>query len=118
MVYESTGTNQWIHESYLGGVTTLELAKAIDYAINRNQTGLIQLSNGTGIPKYDLLGMFKGIWNRKEVEILPFDGKGVDKSIVKSDRFDYEVPGYEDMLLEQRDWMEDHGDLYDAIYNG
>ena len=101
-----------------GGVTTLELAKAIDYAITRNQTGLSQLSNGTGISKYDLLGLFKGIWNRKEVEILPFDGNGVDKSIVKSDRFDYEVPGYKEMLLEQLDWMEDHGDLYDAIYNG
>ena len=49
---------------------------------------------------------------------MPFDGNGVDKSIVKSDRFDYEVPGYKEMLLEQRDWMEDHGDLYDAIYNG
>ncbi|MBQ4904563.1 MULTISPECIES: dTDP-4-dehydrorhamnose reductase family protein [Alistipes] len=98
------------------GVTTLELAKAIDYAITRNQTGLVQLSNGTGISKYDLLRLFKRIWNRKDIEILPFDGNGIDKSIAKSEKFDYKVPDYESMLLEQYEWMLIHKDLYGTIY--
>lgn len=100
-----------------GGVTTLELAKAIDCAIVQNKTGLIQLSNGEGITKYDLLNLFKRIWNRKDIEILPFDGNGVNKSIAKSRRFDYEVPDYESMLLELHTWMEAHRELYDTIYN-
>lgn len=95
-----------------GGVTTLELAKAIDSAISQNKTGLIQLSNGIGIAKYDLLNLFKSIWHKHDVEILPFDGNGVNKSIAKSVRFDYEVPSYEKMLLEQYDWMNAHKDLY------
>lgn len=95
-----------------GGVTTLELAKAIDSAISQNKTGLIQLSNGVGIAKYDLLNLFKSIWHKHDVEILPFDGNGVNKSITKSVRFDYEVPTYEKMLLEQHDWMNVHNDLY------
>lgn len=94
-----------------GGVTTLELAKAIDVAIQQEKTGLIQLSNGVGINKYDLLQLFKRIWNRN-IEILPFDGNGVDKSIAKSNRFDYEVPSYEQMLMEQHEWMKNHQDLY------
>lgn len=100
-----------------GGVTTLELAKAIDCAIVQNKTGLIQLSNGEGITKYDLLRLFKRIWNRKDIEILPFDGNGVNKSIAKSGRFDYEVPDYESMLLELHAWMEARRDLYDTIYS-
>lgn len=95
-----------------GGVTTLELAKAIDYAIAQNKTGLIQLSNGIGISKYDLLNLFKKIWHKQDVEILPFDGNGVNKSIAKSERFDYEVPDYEQMLQELYDWMKVHRELY------
>lgn len=95
-----------------GGVTTLELAKAIDYVIVQNKTGLIQLSNGIGISKYDLLNLFKKIWHKQDVEILPFDGNGVNKSIAKSERFDYEVPDYEQMLQELYDWMKVHRELY------
>lgn len=95
-----------------GGVTTLELAKAIDSAIVQNKSGLVQLSNGVGIAKYDLLQLFKKIWHKQDVEILPFDGNGVNKSIAKSMRFDYEVPTYEQMLMDQHDWMNAHKDLY------
>ena len=95
-----------------GGVTTLELAKAIDSAIVQNKSGLVQLSNGVGIAKYDLLQLFKKIWHKQDVEILPFDGNGINKSIAKSMRFDYEVPTYEQMLMDQYDWMNAHKDLY------
>ena len=95
-----------------GGVTTLELAKAIDVSINQGVTGLIQLSNGLGISKYDLLHLFSRIWHKQDVEILPFDGNGIDKSIAKSARFSYVVPGYEEMLREQYDWMQENESLY------
>ena len=46
------------------------------------------------------------------MEILPFAGNGVNKSIAKSERFDYEVPDYEQMLQELYDWMNVHRELY------
>lgn len=95
-----------------GGVTTLELAKAIDVAIEERKTGLIQLSNGVGISKYDLLCLFKEIWQKQDVEILPYDANGVDKSIARSAHFDYEVPTYRKMLEDLRDWMLAHRELY------
>lgn len=94
-----------------GGVTTLELAKAIDYAIDKGTVGLVQLSNGTGISKYDLLCLFRDIW-KHDVEIIPDDRNHTDKSISKSVLFDYDVPDYRIML----------NDLYEftiktSIYN-
>ena len=106
-----TGQVNGFQTAIWGGVTTLELAKAIDIAIQQEKVGLIQLSNGIGISKYDLLYLFKEIWN-KEIEILPYDGNGIDKSIARSTKFNYEVPSYKQMLLEQYQWMENHKDLY------
>ena len=107
-----TGQVNGFKTAIWGGVTTLELAKAIDNAIVQEQTGLIQLSNGIGITKYDLLNLFKKIWHRSNVNILPYDGNKIDKSIAKSDKFAYEVPGYDVMLMEQYEWMRKNDKLY------
>lgn len=95
-----------------GGVTTLELAKAIDLAVDQGITGLVQLSNGIGISKYELLMLFKEIWNKNDIEIIPLDANGIDKSIAKSVRFDYVVSDYKKMLIEQYHWMKNHKYLY------
>lgn len=95
-----------------GGVTTLELAKAIHIAIENSVCGLVQLSNGKGISKYDLLKLFKEIWKKEDIEIYPYDANGVNKSIAKSERFEYIVPEYRQMLEEQAEWMSKHKELY------
>jgi dTDP-4-dehydrorhamnose reductase len=95
-----------------GGVTTLELAKAIDVAIQEELTGLVQLSNGCGIKKYDLLNLIKGTWNRTDVDIIPFETDRIDKSIQSSSKFTYNVKSYKDMMLELYEWMLEHSDIY------
>lgn len=109
---QKTGQINGFKTAIWGGVTTLELAKAIDRAIDLNIVGLVHLSNGVGISKYDLLHLFRKIWNRKDIQILPFNGNIIDKSIAKSVRFDYPVPSYEEMLHQQYDWMKTHMELY------
>ena len=106
------GTVSGFKTAIWGGVTTLELAKAISVAIKEGTTGLVHLSNGTGISKYDLLCLFKDIWGRKDVEIVSVDTNDVDKSIAKSARFGYEVPGYREMLKDLYAWMQAHKDMY------
>ncbi len=113
---QQTGKINGFKTAIWGGVTTLELAKAIDVAIEKQLTGLVQLSNGIGISKYDLLHLFKEIWNRQDIEILPYDGNGINKSIAKSNKFEYKVPSYKDMLLEQSQWMKKYSNLYSSIY--
>jgi dTDP-4-dehydrorhamnose reductase len=96
-----------------GGVTTLELAKAIDKAINQNLSGLIHLTPGYPISKFDLVSLFKKIWNRTEIEIKPYDGKKVDKSLnTERNDFDFSVKSYDDMLIELFNFMENHRELY------
>ncbi|MHB1106941.1 MAG: dTDP-4-dehydrorhamnose reductase family protein [Lutibacter sp.] len=99
-----------------GGVTTIELAKAIDVAIKAEITGLVHLSNGLPISKYDLLILFKEIFSRENVNIYPFNGAPIDKSIAKSNLFLYEVPSYESMLAEMLNWMDSHPELYKERY--
>jgi dTDP-4-dehydrorhamnose reductase len=99
-----------------GGVTTLELAKAIDKAIDNNFTGLVHLSNGTGINKYDLLNLFKTIWNRNNVDINLFEGHAVDKSLQSSTKFNMNVPSYSAMLDEMKNWMDKYRDMYQHFY--
>ena len=99
-----------------GGVTTLELAKALDTAIKSDLKGLVHLSNGMGINKYDLLLLFKKTFNRNDITIVPFEGKKLDKSIAKSKLFSYEVPTYETMITEMFDWMTEHPEFYAEKY--
>ena len=99
-----------------GGVTTLELAKAIDKVIDNNLTGLVHLSNGKGISKYDLLNLFRTIWNRNNIDINPFEGHAVDKSLQSSTKFNMNVPSYNTMLDEMKSWMDNHKYIYNQYY--
>ena len=103
-------------EAYWGGVTTLELVKAIDSALDSNITGLVHLTNGEKISKFDLLNLFKRIWNRDDIQVDAYNGKSVDKSLVKSNKFLHQVPSYQKMLEEQYVWMEQHRELYSKVY--
>ena len=103
-------------QAYWGGVTTLELAKAIDSTIKNNVTGLIHLTNGERISKYELLNLFKKTWNKKNIEIVPFADKKVDKSLKVSHIFKYTVPSYANMLSDLYEWMVRHKKLYKQYF--
>lgn len=103
-------------EAFWGGVTTRELAKAIDIAIENELTGLVHLTNGEKISKYELLLLFKEIWKKNDVIVSRYDSKKVDKSLIISDRFRYKVPSYRTMLEELHDWMQLNSYLYQDRY--
>lgn len=98
--------------AYWSGVTTLELAKTIQYVIENPLQGLVHLTNGVPINKFDLINLFKDIWNKDQTIILPYEGKKVDKSLEKSELLKYEVKSYKEMLIQQGEWMEEFSYLY------
>ncbi|WP_439481744.1 dTDP-4-dehydrorhamnose reductase family protein [Cyclobacterium plantarum] len=104
-------------KAFWGGVTTLELSQVIAFCIENPLVGLVNISNGEKISKFDLLKIFKKYFN-KEIKINPVDGKAIDKSL-KSERddFKYIVPSYSRMIQEMKIWMEENRDLYRKIYN-
>ena len=98
-----------------GGVTTLELAKAIDVAIDQGVTGLIQLSNGLGISKYDLLHLFSVYGTNEmlrschlmEMELISRSQSPQDLVMLYPDM---------KMLREQYDWMQNKQELFRTLY--
>lgn len=113
---QQTGTVNGFTKAIWGGVTTTELSKIIHYMIFRDHVGLINITNSHGISKFDLLSMINGIFGRS-VEINPFEGKHVDKSLV-TERLDfkYHVPTYDDMILDMKQSMEARGQLYSHYF--
>ena len=97
--------------NYWSGITTLELAKFIKWAIENPIYGLINLTNGDPISKYQLLSHINNIYNRNLV--LTADKDYVCNKSFKSNRnIKYKVPSYEEMLREQKHFMNEHNEFY------
>ena len=87
------------------GVTTLELAKAVEWSINEEITGLYHITNNTSISKNDLLELFKK-HTKKDIEITPVKGSNIDKSFVDTRKLiNYKIPTYDEMILEMVDYI-------------
>lgn len=93
------------------GLTTVELAKIIDYIITHrsNHSGLTNMVNNEAIDKYSLLLLFKNIFDRNSLIITPSDKVVLDKSLVRTNfDLDYTVPSYQRMIEEMKIWIDSH----------
>jgi dTDP-4-dehydrorhamnose reductase len=104
-----TGVVNGYSEAYWNGLTTLELAKAIDKMIDADIVGLYQLAPDYKISKYALLELIKIIWNRQDITLIPNDSLKQDKTLINSIQ---EIPNYLmplsyfDMLKEYKEWLQ------------
>lgn len=95
------------------GITTLELAKAIEKSLNQNITGLHHLVNNEKISKYELLKLFKNNMNKIDVQIIEKKDYFSDKSLIRTDfSFDYKIKPYKEMLEEMSGWIKNHKKEY------
>ncbi|GBG07994.1 dTDP-4-dehydrorhamnose reductase [Paenibacillus agaridevorans] len=95
------------------GVTTIELARALNEAIKQDLSGLYHLTPPFTINKYELLLLFKDIFNRNDIEIMPHEDFNVDKSLVNTRTdFNYVIPPYSQMIEEMRQWIFKHKKVY------
>jgi len=107
------GTIKGFSRAIWGGVTTLEMAKAIDAAITDGTTGLVHLTNNDPISKYELIKLFQELWGRDDIEIERDEQRASDRSLIctRSD-YRFQVPSYRTMLEEMKEFMETHSELY------
>lgn len=97
------------------GVTTIELAKAMEKAITNNLSGLHHVVNNDFIPKYELLEIFKEVFN-KDIIINKEDKTVSEKTLIKTDlSFDFEVPSYKAMIEEMKNWVLENKELYPGL---
>lgn len=98
---------------YWNGITTLELAKAIDAAIIENLTGLYHLTQSNPISKYNLLLLIKQIFKLDTIDLLPKEVVPINKSLTNTRTdFQYTLPNYDTMLKDMGDWITHHSNLY------
>lgn len=95
------------------GVTTLTLSKAMEKALEESLTGLYNLVNNEKISKFDLLKLFNKHMKDDAITILSSDKVTVNKSLINNrNDFSFIVPSYEDMVIEMKEWVENHKELY------
>ncbi len=99
--------------SIWSGVTTLELAKAVHWAIKSDMTGLYHITNGIPINKYELLSLCKAETG-KDITINAIEGRIVDKSFIDTrQERSYHYPSYQEMIREMVLVMKQNGTRYE-----
>jgi len=100
------------------GVTTLELAKAVEYFLKNSIAGLVHLTNSTKISKYELLNLINEYRPGSRIRIeKTVTGQPIDKSLICTRKdFDYRVPDYQKMIIELFEYIEKHMQLYGDKY--
>lgn len=99
------------------GVTTLTLAKAMEFAIRENLSGLYNLVNNSNISKYELLCLFNSHFKDNSLNVSPDDNLQLDKSLINTrNDFSFKVPFYEEMIVEMKEWIQSHSELYPHYY--
>jgi dTDP-4-dehydrorhamnose reductase len=112
-----SGTIKGFTKAIWSGVTTLELAKAVEWAIKENITGLYQITNGVPINKYEILVLIKKYTKRK-IEIEMDDGYFTDKSFIDTrEEKNYCIPDYDTMIKEMVEFMKVNFHLYSSLYS-
>jgi len=110
---KQSGTIDGYTKAIWTGVTTLTLAKAMERAALENLTGLYNLVNNESISKFDLLGLFNKHLKNGEFTILPSEAVNLNKSLVNNRKdFSFEVPSYDQMVIEMKEWIYSHKKLY------
>lgn len=95
------------------GVTTLQLAKAIEKDMDNPQTGLYHLVNNEFISKHNLLAFFNRYCRQKNILIKSNNLVVSDKTLINTrENQIFEVPSYEKMIEEMGNWIKNHPQIY------
>ncbi|RJX37199.1 SDR family oxidoreductase [Paenibacillus pinisoli] len=110
---KQSGTIHGYTRAIWTGVTTLTLAKAMERAAAEPITGIYNLVNNASISKLDLLHLFNRHFKSKPLNILPSDAVNLDKTLRNNRHdFSFQVPSYEQMIIEMKEWIDSHPHLY------
>ncbi|SPF44906.1 dTDP-4-dehydrorhamnose reductase (fragment) [Candidatus Desulfosporosinus infrequens] len=75
--------------------------------------------NSESISKFDLLGLFNNYMRDGELSIKPNAAVNLNKSLVNNRKdFSFEVLNYERMVIEMKEWIYSHKELYPHYFRG
>lgn len=106
------GTTNGYKKVIWSGVTALELAKAVKWAVDYNVKGLYHVTNNKSISKLELLKLFKKYTN-KNIEIVPTEDFFLNKSFIDTRKeINYQIPSYDKMINEMVLYIKNNSNLY------
>ncbi|MEC4273870.1 sugar nucleotide-binding protein [Adlercreutzia sp. R25] len=95
------------------GLTTLELAKAMEYAALYGGSGLVNMVPECAISKYDLLVLFNRYLCSDSLTVTPYSDFKLDKTLMRRNfAIDYRPSSYEEQIREIAEWIRSHCNLY------
>lgn len=95
------------------GLTTLELAKAMEHEASEDAIGLVNMVPEGSISKYGLLKLFNEELRGGKVEIVPDAGLQLDKALVRENFAPtYRPKPYPEQVRELSCWIRSHKELY------
>lgn len=112
--YAQTGQINGYTGAIWSGITTIELARGINAALEQNLTGLYHLVPSQNISKYELVKLFKGVFKREDITVNPDDSVSLDKTLINNRTdFNFTVLDYSQMIEEMQTWISNHSTLYE-----
>ena len=110
---KQTGTINGYTKAMWTGLTTLQLAKAMEVAAKDRAYGLYNIVYKEAISKFDLLRLFNHYLRNDKLKILPSETLVADKSLKRTRfEFGYIIPDYETMVADLAAWIKNHKDIY------
>ena len=95
------------------GLTTLELAKAMEREASEDAAGIVNMVPEGSISKYDLLQLFNRELRDRSVEIEPDAGLQLDKTLLRTNyEPTYRPKPYPEQVREMAEWIRAHRKLY------
>ena len=99
------------------GVTNIQYARILEQLIPTDKHGIFHLSNNLGISKGDLLRLFNNYLHKNKIEVKSNKNVSMSRILICSEELkDYEVPSYEIMVLDLKNWVKDNHDYYKHFY--
>ncbi len=106
-----SGTIKGYSKAIWTGVTTVELAHAIHKLIQEDMSGLIHLVNNEVVSKFELVNLFKDVFEKDQLNIEPYESYVVDKSLFNT-KSNFIQLSYRNMIIEMKEWMKLNKNLY------
>ncbi len=95
------------------GLTTLELAKAIECASLEEVSGLVNMVPEFNISKYKLLLLFNRHCRNGKIRVVESNKVQLDKSLVRTNfSCSFRPSSYDVQVAEMADWIKNHIELY------
>lgn len=95
------------------GLTTLELAKAMEHEAAEDAHGLVNMVPEGSISKYELLRLFNDELRGGRIDVVPDSGLHLDKTLVRTNFGpSYRPKSYSKQIREMAGWVRAHKELY------